>query len=52
FELHLSSRNDADPATHAFVASLGVTTTTAFGGRLTFNPARNALVRVLLNRSS
>ncbi|THU85136.1 aconitase [Dendrothele bispora CBS 962.96] len=38
YNCNFTGRNDANPATHAFVASPDIVTTMAFGGRLTFNP--------------
>ncbi|MFA6468863.1 MAG: aconitate hydratase [Bacteroidota bacterium] len=38
FNRNFTARNDANPATHAFVASPEIVTAFAFAGRLTFNP--------------
>jgi aconitate hydratase len=43
FNRNFAGRNDANPETHAFVASPEVVTAMAFAGRLTFNPMRDAL---------
>ena len=43
FNRNFAGRNDANPETHAFVASPEVVTAMAFGGRLTFNPMQDAL---------
>jgi aconitate hydratase len=54
FNRNFAGRNDANPETHAFVASPEIVTALAFAGRLTFNPLRDSLVnsrgeRVTLN---
>ena len=54
FNRNFAGRNDANPETHAFVASPEIVTALAFAGRITFNPLTDALVnergeRVTLN---
>jgi aconitate hydratase len=54
FNRNFAGRNDANPETHAFVASPEIVTALAFAGRLTFNPLTDSLVnsrgeRVMLN---
>ena len=44
FNRNFAGRNDANPETHAFVASPEIVTALAFAGRLTFNPLTDALV--------
>ncbi len=44
FNRNFAGRNDANPETHAFVASPEIVTALAFAGRLTFNPLSDALV--------
>jgi aconitate hydratase len=44
FNRNFAGRNDANPETHAFVASPEIVTALAFAGRLTFNPLRDSLV--------
>lgn len=44
FNRNFAGRNDANPETHAFVASPEIVTALAFGGRLTFNPMSDTLV--------
>ncbi|HSQ74339.1 MAG TPA: aconitase family protein, partial [Bacteroidota bacterium] len=44
FNRNFAGRNDANPDTHAFVASPEIVTALALAGRLTFNPATDALV--------
>lgn len=43
FNRNFTSRNDGNPATHAFVASPEITTAFAFSGRLDFNPVTDEL---------
>jgi aconitate hydratase len=43
FNRNFAARNDANPETHAFVASPEIVTALAFAGRLTFNPATDEL---------
>ncbi|KOS12803.1 aconitate hydratase [Malassezia pachydermatis] len=44
YNRNFSGRNDANFATHAFVASPDLVTAMAFGGSLTFNPMTDSLV--------
>ncbi|XP_063961945.1 aconitate hydratase, mitochondrial-like [Lytechinus pictus] len=44
YNRNFTGRNDANPATHAFVASPEVTTALALAGRLDFNPEVDELV--------
>jgi aconitate hydratase len=44
FNRNFAGRNDANPDTHAFVASPEIVTAFALAGRLTFNPMRDSLV--------
>ena len=44
FNRNFAGRNDANPDTHAFVASPEIVTALALAGRLTFNPLTDALV--------
>ncbi len=44
FNRNFAGRNDANPETHAFVASPEIVTAMAFAGRLTFNPLTDSLV--------
>jgi aconitate hydratase len=44
FNRNFAGRNDANPETHAFVASPEIVTALAFAGRLTFNPLNESLV--------
>jgi len=44
YNRNFTGRNDANPATHAFVASPDVVTAMAFGGRLSFNPLTDTLI--------
>ena len=44
FNRNFAGRNDANPETHAFVASPEIVTALAFAGKLTFNPLKDALV--------
>ena len=44
FNRNFTARNDANPATHAFVASPEIVTALAIAGRLTFNPLTDTLV--------
>ena len=44
FNRNFAGRNDANPETHAFVASPEIVTAMAFAGRLTFNPLSDSLV--------
>jgi len=43
YNRNFTGRNDANPATHAFVASSEVVTAMAFGGDLRFNPLKDSL---------
>jgi len=43
FNRNFAGRNDANPDTHAFVASPEIVTALALAGRLTFNPMTDAL---------
>ena len=43
YNRNFTGRNDANPATHAFVASPDLVTALAFAGRLTFNPQTDTL---------
>jgi aconitate hydratase len=43
FNRNFAARNDANPETHAFVASPEIVTALALAGRLTFNPATDEL---------
>jgi len=43
FNRNFTARNDANPATHAFVASPEIVTAFAIAGRLTFNPLTDTL---------
>lgn len=43
FNRNFAGRNDANPDTHAFVASPEIVTAFALAGRLTFNPLRDTL---------
>jgi len=43
FNRNFAGRNDANPDTHAFVASPEIVTAFAFAGRLTFNPMTDSL---------
>ncbi|CEL62895.1 aconitate hydratase 1 [Rhizoctonia solani AG-1 IB] len=43
YNRNFTARNDADPATHAFVASPDIVTAMAFAGDLTFNPLTDEL---------
>ena len=43
FNRNFASRNDANPETHAFVASPEIVTAFALAGRLSFNPAADEL---------
>jgi len=44
YNRNFTGRNDANPATHAFVASPEIVTAFAIAGRLTFNPLSDMLV--------
>jgi len=44
YNRNFAARNDANPATHAFVASPELVTAFAIAGDLTFNPERDTLV--------
>jgi aconitate hydratase len=44
FNRNFTGRNDANPATHAFVASPEIVTALAIAGRLTFNPVTDTLI--------
>ncbi|EPZ32403.1 Aconitate hydratase, mitochondrial [Rozella allomycis CSF55] len=43
YNRNFTGRNDANPATHCFVASPEIVTAMAFGGSLTFNPLKDTL---------
>ncbi|KAK4054791.1 Aconitate hydratase mitochondrial [Microbotryomycetes sp. JL201] len=43
YNRNFTGRNDANPATHAFVASPDLVTAMVFGGSLTFNPLTDSL---------
>lgn len=43
YNRNFTGRNDANPATHAFVASPDIVTAMAFAGDLTFNPLTDTL---------
>ncbi|KDN39077.1 putative aconitase [Tilletiaria anomala UBC 951] len=43
YNRNFTGRNDANPATHAFVASPDLVTAMAFAGDLTFNPTKDTL---------
>lgn len=43
YNRNFTGRNDANPATHAFVASPDIVTAMAFAGDLTFNPMTDSL---------
>lgn len=44
FNRNFAARNDANPATHCFVASPELVTAMAIAGDLTFNPEKDTLV--------
>ncbi|KAG1777975.1 aconitase family-domain-containing protein [Suillus placidus] len=44
YNRNFTGRNDANPATHAFVASPDIVTAMAFAGDLTFNPVSDTLI--------
>ncbi|KAG5643352.1 hypothetical protein DXG03_001034 [Asterophora parasitica] len=44
YNRNFTGRNDANPATHAFVASPDIVTAMAFAGSLTFNPLTDSLI--------
>lgn len=44
YNRNFTGRNDANPATHAFVASPDIVTAMAFAGDLTFNPVKDSLI--------
>jgi aconitate hydratase len=44
YNRNFTGRNDANPATHAFVASPDIVTAMAFAGDLTFNPLTDELI--------
>ncbi|TDL27102.1 aconitate hydratase [Rickenella mellea] len=44
YNRNFTGRNDANPATHAFVASPDIVTAFAFAGKLSFNPLTDNLV--------
>ncbi|VDQ04430.1 unnamed protein product, partial [Trichobilharzia regenti] len=44
YNRNFTGRNDANPATHAFVTSPEIVTALALGGSLTFNPLKDELV--------
>ncbi|KAF8331848.1 aconitate hydratase [Cantharellus anzutake] len=44
YNRNFTGRNDANPATHAFVASPDIVTAMAFAGDLTFNPLADTLI--------
>lgn len=43
YNRNFTGRNDANPATHAFVASPDMVTAMIFGGSLSFNPLTDTL---------
>ncbi|KAM6494982.1 aconitate hydratase [Amanita muscaria] len=43
YNRNFTGRNDANPATHAFVASPDIVTAMSYAGRLTFNPLTDTL---------
>lgn len=43
YNRNFTGRNDANPATHAFVTSPELTTALAIGGSLSFNPLSDEL---------
>ena len=43
YNRNFTGRNDANPGTHAFVASPDIVTALAFGGSLSFNPLTDSL---------
>ena len=45
FNRNFAGRNDANPDTHAFVASPEIVTAFALAGRLTFNPLTDTLTQ-------
>lgn len=45
FNRNFAARNDANPATHAFVTSPEMVTAFAIAGDLSFNPEKDTLVR-------
>ncbi len=44
YNRNFTGRNDANPATHAFVASPDIVTAMIFAGSLTFNPMTDTLI--------
>ncbi|EDR10198.1 aconitate hydratase 2 [Laccaria bicolor S238N-H82] len=44
YNRNFTGRNDANPATHAFVTSPDIVTAMSFAGRLSFNPLTDSLV--------
>lgn len=44
YNRNFTGRNDANPATHAFVASPDIVTAMAFAGSLSFNPVTDSLI--------
>ncbi|GLB41029.1 putative aconitase IPM isomerase family protein [Lyophyllum shimeji] len=44
YNRNFTGRNDANPATHAFVTSPDIVTAMAFGGSLSFNPLTDSLI--------
>ena len=46
FNRNFAARNDANPATHAFVTSPEMVTAFAIAGDLTFNPEKDTLVSI------
>ncbi|KAG1861864.1 aconitase family-domain-containing protein [Suillus tomentosus] len=44
YNRNFTGRNDANPATHAFIASPDIVTAMAFAGDLTFNPVSDTLI--------
>jgi len=44
YNRNFTGRNDANPATHSFVASPDIVTAMAFAGDLTFNPTTDTLI--------
>lgn len=44
YNRNFTGRNDANPATHAFVASPDIVTAMSFAGRVSFNPLTDSLI--------
>ena len=44
YNRNFTGRNDANPATHAFVTSPDIVTAMSFAGRLSFNPLTDSLI--------